>query len=101
MPQPGAPRLPVTDHKARLSWREMCHRGVSSTGRTWLLLSVVLFYGFFRISMDMLPTSTLQPHLDSSGAFFIWVILSIASTALTVIMITFIARKLRGALNKN
>lgn len=91
----------MTDHKVGLSWREMCYRAVSPTGRTWLLLSFVLFYGFFRISIYMLPTSTLQPHLDSPGAFFIWVILSIAATTLTVITIAFFARTLRGALNKN
>ena len=87
MIHPSSPRIPAVDKDGRLlwNWRRELSRKRNPKGTALASVAFLIFLGFFLLVREVLPSSTFEPHLDISGTLVVWVILSVAFTALTFV----------------
>ena len=90
MIHPSSPRIPAVDKDGRLlwSWRKELSRKRSSRGTILASAAFLLFLGFFLLVREVLPPSTFDPHLDALGALGVWIVLSVAFTALILVSLS-------------
>lgn len=95
---PQWPRfLPVRDD-GRLMMREVFSRRSSLGGTLWLLVCVTTLMVYIAIMANTLTTSSLRPYLSVSWVYGLWVMLSLALTAVTMVALSHVVRKVGSAL---
>lgn len=90
MIHPSSPRIPAVDKNGRLlwNWREELSRRRNPRGTLFVTVAFLVFLGFFLLVREVLPPSTFEPHFDISGTLGVWIILSVAFTILTFVLMS-------------